>query len=75
MLILKRRRDERVILTTAEGTRIELLIIDVRDGAARLGFTAPADVVIHRSEIQERIDRGEGRPPWRERPIGEGGQR
>jgi len=58
MLILGRRLDETVVITSPDGTRIVLRVIEIRAGhTVRLGFDAPMDFVIHRGEIQDAIDR------------------
>ena len=56
MLVLSRRLGERVVLTMPDGRRIDVCLVDVDRGKVRLGFTAPADVTIHRLEIQAEID-------------------
>lgn len=67
MLVLNRKRDERIIITTPEGRRIDLVIVDIRagikgdtylpHGLVRLGFQADRDVTIHREEVAESIER------------------
>lgn len=56
MLVLNRNRDQRVVITTSSGETIVVTVVDVRPGKARLGFEADASVVIHRSEVFERIE-------------------
>ena len=59
MLVLDRLLNEKIIIV-CEGVRIEIAVIAIRGSQkVRLGIQAPASVVIHRKEIQDRIDRGE----------------
>lgn len=51
MLILSRKIDESILI----GENIELTIVDIRGGHVKLGFHAPPEISIHRSEVQERI--------------------
>lgn len=59
MLVLKRKAEERVIVTMPDGRRMSLVVTDIRGDSVWLGFDAPADVTIHRWEIQQRIEAGE----------------
>jgi carbon storage regulator CsrA len=64
MLVLSRLRDEWVDITTADGTRIEVCLVEIRKAGgdqpkARLGFVAPDSVTIHRREVTERIEKKE----------------
>lgn len=57
MLVCSRRLGESVMI----GDDIEVVVLDVHDGRAKLGFLAPRDVPVHRleiwkREIQRRID-------------------
>jgi len=47
MLVLQRKRWEKIIV----GDDIEITVCEVRDGKVRLGFSAPRDVPIYRSEL------------------------
>lgn len=47
MLILARKRDEVVKI----GENIEVKVLEIRGGTVRLGFEAPKDVLILRSEL------------------------
>lgn len=53
MLILSRERDETIVI---DG-RIRVTVVDIRGSKVRLGVEAPADVPVHREEIQDLIDR------------------
>ena len=53
MLVLSRKRDERIMI----GDEISLLVVDIRGDKVRLGIEAPADVAVHRQEVFEAIQR------------------
>ena len=57
MLVLQRRRDEKIDITHASGIRIELSLVDIRGDKARLGITAPYDWIINRREVTDAIAR------------------
>lgn len=52
MLVLSRREGETIIV----GDDIEITILKVRQGKIRIGITAPDDVRIVRSELDEVQD-------------------
>jgi carbon storage regulator CsrA len=51
MLILARRQDESLIITTPSGEKIKILIMDAYHDFAKLGIEAPADYLILREEL------------------------
>jgi carbon storage regulator len=51
MLILTRRPGESVKI----GDKVTITVLGVKGGQVRLGFSAPADVAVHREEVYERI--------------------
>lgn len=53
MLVLTRKNGERLII----GDDIEVTVLKIRGNRVRLGIRGPADVPIHREEVQERIRR------------------
>lgn len=53
MLVLSRKRDERIVI----GGNIVITVIEVRGDKVRLGIEAPADVPVHRQEIYDAIQR------------------
>ena len=53
MLVLSRKKDEKIVLTGG----IEVSIVQIRGDKVRLGITAPKDVVIHRSEVWDLVQR------------------
>lgn len=54
MLILGRRCNETVILTTPTH-QIKVVVVDTRKSEIRLGFITTPDVAVHRGEIHEAI--------------------
>lgn len=55
MLVLKLKKGERVIVN---GGEMIVTVVWSDRGAVRLGFEAPPSIVIHREEVQKRIDAG-----------------
>lgn len=51
MLILSRRKDERLII---DG-RIQIAVIDIRGDQVKLGIEAPRDVKVFRNEVFEAM--------------------
>jgi carbon storage regulator len=51
MLVLSRKRGEGIVI----GNGVTLNVLEVRGDRVKLGFTAPADVPIHREELYRRI--------------------
>ena len=50
MLVLSRRPEE----STAIGSNITVVVLGIKGNQVRLGFRAPRDVVIDRTEVQHR---------------------
>lgn len=55
MLVLSRKRDERIILKTESGEQIELTVVRIDNNKVRLGINASDSVTILRSELVEQI--------------------
>ena len=53
MLVLSRKRDERIVI----GDNIVITIIDIRGDKVRLGIQAPTDIPVHRQEVYDAIQR------------------
>jgi carbon storage regulator len=53
MLVLSRQKDQTVMI----GDEIEITVVDIRGDRVRLGFSAPAEVPVHRKEVYEAIRR------------------
>lgn len=60
MLVLSRKPLEAVVIGGQDGIErlLKVTVLEVKHGSVRLGFEAPDDVPIHRSEIWERIQNG-----------------
>ena len=54
MLVLSRKLGESIVI----GNGITVTVVEVHGERVRLGFTAPADVPIHREELQRKVDAG-----------------
>jgi carbon storage regulator len=54
MLVLSRKLGESIVI----GNGITVTVVEVHGERVRLGFTAPADVPIHREELQRKLDAG-----------------
>lgn len=59
MLVLSRHRDEQIIITCPDGTRIVITVVDIRGDKTRLGIAAPIEYSVHRNEIQAQVDAGD----------------
>lgn len=53
MLVLSRKRDERIVI----GDNIIITVVEVRGDKVRLGIEAPAEVPVHRQEILDAMRR------------------
>jgi carbon storage regulator len=53
MLVLTRKVDQCIVI----GSTIEVRVLDARKGRVKLGFSAPAEVPIQRTEIHPQKDR------------------
>lgn len=53
MLVLSRKRDEKIVI----GDRIVITVVEVRGDKVRLGIEAPNDVPVHRQEVYDAIRR------------------
>ena len=54
MLVLSRKRDEKILLKTNEGKNIELTVVRIDANKVRLGIDAGEEVTILRSELIDR---------------------
>ena len=57
MLVLSRKNRESVVVGGADGFQrlLKVTVLDIRGANVKLGFEADADVLVHRSEVWERI--------------------
>jgi carbon storage regulator len=60
MLVLSRKRQESVVVGGSIGfTRLlKVTVLEINGGTVRLGFEAPADIPVHRSEIWDKLVAG-----------------
>ena len=61
MLVLSRHRNQSIIIRVPGGPEIKMQVVDIRGDKVRLGITAPAEVSVHREEVQRAINGGAGR--------------
>lgn len=54
MLVLSRKRDEKILLQLNGEESIELTVVRIDNNKVRLGFNASKDVTILRSELLDR---------------------
>lgn len=54
MLVLSRRKDERIMIETTQGL-ITVVIVDIRGDKVRLGIEAPREIPVHRKEVYDAI--------------------
>jgi carbon storage regulator len=58
MLILTRMKDQRIVINN--GT-VVVTVVEISGNSVKLGIDAPAEIPIHREEVQRRVDRREKR--------------
>lgn len=51
MLILTRKKGEKIMI----GDNVEITLISLRNGYAKIGVSAPDEISVHREEIYRRI--------------------
>ena len=59
MLVMSRRIGQKILIGAGTENQIEICLVDIRDGKARIGVTAPKEIAVHREEIQALIDKTE----------------
>jgi carbon storage regulator CsrA len=60
MLVLTRKRNEKLVLMTSDGP-VEVQLTQIRGDAVRLGITAPATVKVLRGELVDEDGRPRGK--------------
>ena len=61
MLVVSRFQGEEVFIDLPDGTRITVMVVDVRGSKVRIGFDAPKEIGIYRRELMECDVKKEGR--------------
>lgn len=51
MLVLSRKRDESIVITTPSGDVIEICVVDLNSRKVRLGIEAPKHITVDRQEV------------------------
>jgi carbon storage regulator len=59
MLVLTRKVGEQICI----GGQIVVTVVRIQSDKVRLGFEAPADVIVHREEIYRRVRAGQAPDP------------
>ena len=60
MLVLSRNVNESIIATWGDGSPVlEIMIVGIKEGKIRLGFTAPKEIGIYRKEVFDEIKRSQ----------------
>lgn len=62
MLILTRKVGESLMI----GDEVTITVLGVKGNQVRIGVNAPRDVSVHREEIYNRIQDGDGETPAKE---------
>jgi len=52
MLVLTRRKNEAIVI----GHGIVITVLAIKGRTVRLGIDAPAEIAVHREEVQKRIE-------------------
>jgi carbon storage regulator len=65
MLVLSRKRDERIVI----GDNIVITVVEVRGDKVRLGIEAPSEVPVHRQEVLEAMKRNADATQQKPPPI------
>ncbi len=58
MLVLTRKKNQKIFIYDDKGLHIEITVARVRGGKVMLGFTAPEGITIDREEIFELKQKG-----------------
>ena len=53
MMVLSRKRDERIVI----GDDVVITVVEIRGDRVRLGIEAPREVTVHRQEVYDAIRR------------------
>lgn len=59
MLVLSRKKDERIVIND----NVFITVVEIRGDKVRLGIEAPKEVPVHRQEVYDAIKRQQALPP------------
>jgi carbon storage regulator CsrA len=62
MLVLSRKLDEKIMLNTEDGQKIEITVVRIESNKVRIGIEAGQGVTILRSELLERTKKPANSP-------------
>lgn len=51
MLVLSRKKDQKIMITTPSGEEIMVMIVEIRGDKVRLGVKCARDIVVDREEV------------------------
>lgn len=57
MLVLSRKKDESIVITTPQEEQVEIFVVEVRGDKVRLGIEAPRAIKVNRREVFDAIQR------------------
>jgi carbon storage regulator len=57
MLVLSRKKNEKIVINESIVITIVITIVDVRGDRVRIGIDAPRDIPIHREEVHKAIEK------------------
>jgi len=60
MLVLTRKKDDRITLTSPDGTQISVTVVRIGGNVVCLGFEAPPEFIINRKEVNDDMIRTSG---------------
>ncbi len=55
MLVLSRKQEEEIVI----GGQIRITVVEISGSRVKLGITAPAEVPVHRAEIERKLNAGD----------------
>lgn len=56
MLVLSRMKDEEIVITAPDGSRISIKVVEILQNKIRIGIDAATNIKVHRKEVQDKID-------------------
>jgi carbon storage regulator len=57
VLVLARHVDEEIVINPGMPDEVVIVVVGIRGDSVRLGIAAPPEVVVHRREVVEAIER------------------